>query len=302
MARRLPPLNALRAFEAAGRHQSFTGAAVELGVSHSAISRHVRGLEDRLNVQLFRDLPRGVELTPAGVQYLARLTPAFDVMAEATERFAARPAGRIVVSVEPFFAMKWLIRRMGTFQAAYPDIEVRLEATNTLADMDRYEADLAIRSLMYGAPDTPAALISNAPLYPYVAPSLRTEPFEDPREMLGYTLLKERGSDTWGSWFALVGGVSPEEVPRPDWRMAAPLALEAAACGQGIILGSAEIMETDTLSGRLYRCHDIGLREGGYYLIWSDGALRRRAVRIFRDWLLDESQAYRSPPDDQPSG
>lgn len=302
MARSLPPLNALRAFEAAGRHESFSRAAEELGVSHSAISRHVRGLEHRLNAQLFRDLPRGVALTPAGAQYLARITPAFDVIAEATERFAETPAGRVTVSVEPVFALKWLMPRIGAFQSAHPDIELRLEATDSLADMDRYEADLAIRSLRYGRPDVPADLISDAPLYPFAAPDLLAAPLTDPRALLTYPLLKERGSDTWGAWFALAGGVTPEEVPRPEWRMTALLAIEAAVQGQGIILASAEIMETDLAAGRLVRCFDLGLREGGYFLLASEGAGRRKTVRMVRDWLLTESAPFRSAEKDQPFG
>ncbi|MEL7124934.1 MAG: LysR family transcriptional regulator, partial [Pseudomonadota bacterium] len=104
--RSLPPLNALRAFEAAARHESFSRAAEELGVSHSAISRHVRGLEARLGVQLFRDQSRGVVLTPEGQHYAQRIAPAFDVIGDATEGLADTPAGRVVVNSEPLFAAK----------------------------------------------------------------------------------------------------------------------------------------------------------------------------------------------------
>jgi len=141
----MPPLNALRAFEAAGRHESFSKAAEELGVAHSAISRHVRGLEHHLGAQLFRDLPRGVALTEVGARYLAWLTPAFDRIAEASEIFAEAPAGRIVVDSEALFAAKWLIPRLGDFYARFPEIDLRLDATRDLADLARYQADLAIR-------------------------------------------------------------------------------------------------------------------------------------------------------------
>lgn len=120
MSRRLPPLNALRAFDAAGRHESFTRAAGELGVSHSSISRHVRGLEDRLNVRLFRDQSRGVELTAAGARYLAVVSSALDQIAEATEALTERPSGTLVVNSEPFFAAKWLVPRLGDFPSGQP--------------------------------------------------------------------------------------------------------------------------------------------------------------------------------------
>ena len=151
MLRNLPPLNALRAFDAAGRHQSFSRAAEELGVSHSSISRHVRGLEDRLGVQLFRDLPRGIELSPDGAAYLARIAPALDAIGDATDGLAEQPLGSVTVNAETLFAIKWLMPRLGDFQAAHPEVEVRLEASRQLADVARYEADFAIRLRSWGS-------------------------------------------------------------------------------------------------------------------------------------------------------
>ena len=119
MARILPPLNALKAFEAAGRHESFSRAADELNVSHSAISRHVRGLEDRLGVALFRDLPRGVELTLEGRGLLIRVMAALDEIAEATELVRQRPEGTITISCEPLFAQKYLVPRLSGFYNAF---------------------------------------------------------------------------------------------------------------------------------------------------------------------------------------
>ena len=146
----LPPLNALRAFEAAGRHQSFSRAAEELGVSHSSISRHVRGLEDRLGVQLFRDLPRGLALTEYGAAYLAQVSPALDAIAYATEGLVEVPQGTVWVNSETLFAAKFLVPRLGDFYAQHPEVEIRLEASRQLADVARYETDLAIRFERYG--------------------------------------------------------------------------------------------------------------------------------------------------------
>ena len=172
MSRQLPPLNALRAFEAAGRHQSFSGAALELGVSHSAISRHVRGLEDRLSAQLFRDVSRGVVLTEAGAQYLAQISPALDAIAEASEVFSDRPSGIVTVDSEPLFAAKWLVPHLHDFYDRYPNIDLRLDARRELADIARYQADMALRFFNDAPPGPESPLFCNAPLFPYAVPEV----------------------------------------------------------------------------------------------------------------------------------
>lgn len=120
MTRDLLPLNTLRAFEAAGRHQSFSHAAVELGVNHTAISRHVRGLENRLGVQLFKDLARGVVLSSDGDAYHARVTPALDLISDATDDLAKAPDGRVTVNCEPLFAQKFVVHGWHCFGPAIP--------------------------------------------------------------------------------------------------------------------------------------------------------------------------------------
>ncbi len=292
MPRALPPLNALRAFEAAGRHQSISGAAEELGVSHSAISRHVRGLEDRLGAQLFRDLPRGVALTQAGARYLAALSPAFDRIAEASELFDQRPAGQVTVNAEPLFAMKWLIPRLSDFYQRFPDVELRLQASSDIADLARYEADLALRFFHAGPVGQDAPLLSNAPLYPFVAPHVVPDPLS-PEVLLQMPLLRDRFADTWRMW-AELAGCPPPKGAASDWRMRARLAYESALAGHGVLLISSEIAEVDVTAGRLVQCSDIGFRMGSYHLVSAEGVMRRSAVRLFRDWLLDQSAALRS--------
>lgn len=291
MGRSLPPLNALRAFEAAGRHESFSRAADELGVSHSAVSRHVRGLEDRLGAQLFRDLPRGVALTQAGTRYLAALTPVFDRIAEASEMFDARPAGQVTIDSEPLFATNWLLPRLADFKRQFPDIEIRLDANPGLADVARYEVDLAIRFFHAGPKDQEAPLLSNAPLRPFVSPKL-AEPPLTPDEILSLPLLRDRREDTWKRWAEAAGTVLPYETG--EWRLRARLAYQAAVLGQGVLLASAEVAEVDVAAGRLVQVSDIGIRMGSYHLVTGEGVTRRSAVRRFRDWLLDQSAGLRS--------
>ena len=289
----LPPLNALRAFEAAGRHQSFSRAAEELNVSHSSISRHVRGLEDRLGVQLFRLLPRGLALTREGATYLADISPALETIAQATEDMAEVPEGVVWINAEPLFAAKWLIPRLADFYAAHPGVEVRIEASKRLADVDRYEADFALRFVHPGGKYPMSEPVSNAPLRPYAAPDLIQSPPPDPRALLTYPLLRDRGSDTWTRW-CTAAGLPDAEAPVFNWYMRSPMAYEAALAGQAIILISEEVVAHDAAAGRLVRVSDIGFRSGGFYLVRSEGAMRRKPVRVFRDWLLAQSAPWRS--------
>jgi len=304
MSRQLPPLNALRAFEAAGRHQSFSRAAEELGVSHSSISRHVRGLEDRLGVQLFRDLPRGLALSDYGVAYLAEVSPALDAIASATENLTSVPSGTVWVNSETLFATKVLVPRLGDFRALHPEIEVRVAASRQLADVARYETDIAIRFVRPGNTYPASELLSDAPLRPYAAPGLVKTPLRSVADFLEYPLLKDRTSGTWDRWFAMHKGVAPEAVPQSNWRMSSVLALEAAVSGQGILLVSDEVVARDLAAKRLERLSEVGFREGGYHVLHGEGVLRRKAVRVFRQWLLDETAQWRGGAGDkgQPKG
>lgn len=292
MSLSLPPLNALRAFEAAGRHQSFSRAAEELNVSHSSISRHVRGLEDRLGVQLFRQLSRGLALSREGAAYLAEISPALEAIAQATEEMAEIPEGVVWINAEPLFAAKWLIPRLPRFYAKHPEVEVRIEASKRLADVDRYETDLALRFVHPGGKYPLSELISDAPLRPYAAPALLDAAPADPRTLLTYPLHRDRGSDTWTRW-CKAAGIPEADAPVFSWYMRSPLAYEAALTGQAIILISEDVVAHDAEAGRLVRVSDIGFRSGGFYLVRSEGAMRRKPVRVFRDWLLEESAIWR---------
>lgn len=292
MSRNLPPLNALRAFDAAGRHQSFSRAADELSVSHSAISRHVRGLESRLGVQLFRDLPRGVELTVAGRRYLERVLPALDMIADATDDLAAVPKGQVTVNSEPLFAERFIIPRLAGFQEAYPEVEVRLEASSNIADVDRYEADIAVRFARTGALDVASDLLSASLIYPHAAPELMRDSIRVPKDLLDLPLLRDRSNNIWKQWFA-AAGVQAATLSDQGWRLKSPLAYEAGLAGLGVYLGSSECVSYDRGLGRLVRCFDIGIRDGAFYLVSGSRGTRRSAVKQFRAWLLDETKVFR---------
>lgn len=294
MSRNLPPLNALRAFDAAGRHESFSRAAQELNVSHSAISKHVRGLEDRLGVKLFRDQARGVVLTGAGARYLDRVAPALDAIAEATEDATGRAEGAVVVNSEVAFAVKWLMPNLGDFHEMHPDIELDIDATSQLADIARYETEVAIRFVLSGTPDRDAVLVSDAWVYPYCTPGMAARIDGRPEALLQHRLLRDRSGDPWADWFAAAGVSVLYQSIKPRKRMRAILAHQAAVSGQGVFLGSAENVAQDVAEGKLVKCFDIGFWQGSYFMMFGDGVLRRRPVRLFRDWLLSRTQQFRS--------
>ncbi|MEL6294136.1 MAG: LysR family transcriptional regulator [Pseudomonadota bacterium] len=304
MSRALPPLNALRAFEAAGRHESFSRAAEELGVSHSAVSRHVRSLEHQLGAQLFRVAHPGVTLTPEGRAFLERVTPALDEISEATEAVGEAPAGRVIVSAETLFAQRVIAPRLVDFADRYPEIDLRIEASDTFADLDRYEADFAIRFLRDGTIDRATDLISDAPMFVYAAPGLFEQARPSASEIIGARRLQDRPADVWLRW-ARAAGIATDDIALPTWRLQASLAIVAAESGHGVYLSAADCVAGSCRAGTLRRVSDVCLREGTFHLIAQHGALRRRAQRLVREWLLDITQEFRVPrfwEIDQPIG
>jgi LysR family glycine cleavage system transcriptional activator len=292
---RLPPLNALRAFEVAARHNSFTGAAMELHVSHAAVSRHVRALEARLGVTLFRRAKRGVELTDDGVRYLKTVSAAFEAIADATEALAKPREQRVRVSVEPAFAGRWLIRRLGGFQAAHPDIDVVLDASPRLVDLTRDEADLAIRYGQGGWPAVREDLVATSRIFAVGRRELRGRrraPLTAD-QLRRFVLLHEDDGGMWRRWFASAGIVDAD-VSRGPRILETGLALDAAVAGQGIALADEALIADDLANGRLVKLCDVALADGGYYLLSLPSGQRRRALAAFRDWLLAETAPLRA--------
>jgi DNA-binding transcriptional LysR family regulator len=299
MSRRLPPLNALRAFEAAARHNSFTSAAAELRVSHAAISRHVRALEARLGVRLFNRVKRGVALTAAGADYLRTVSTAFDAIAEATDELAHPGRVKIRVSVHPAFAARWLIHRLDGFRRANPDCDVVLDATPRLVDLGRDEADLSIRNGEGGWPGLACDLLARSRLYPVGAPALlgRRRARLTPAELTSYPLLHdENGGDGWRRWFA-VAGIADAEIEGGSYLLETNLAIDAAIAGQGVALVDDFLVTADLAAGRLVRFSEIPLAasDGDFHLLGLESSLRRGPIGAFRSWLLSESDPLRRP-------
>ncbi len=290
MARRLPSLNALRAFEAAARHASFTAAAEELFVTHAAVSRHIRELEEWLGTELFSRTGRGVDLTDAGRRFGNRLTPLFDNMAEATREAAAQGTVRALnVSVEPSIASRWLVPRLGRFNELHPDIELNIDPENRLVDFRSGEADVGIRYGLGRWPDVEILkLISDVDIFPVCSPRL----IEDtgslkPADLANYNLLHESRKQYWTDWLEAAGIKGVE-----DWRgtvFQGHLAIEAAEAGQGFALGDLILCTDSLLQGRLVRPFSLDMRDhGGYFIVRAKGSKESAPARAFREWLQAE--------------
>lgn len=289
MARRLPSLNALKAFEAAARHESFTGAAEELFVTHAAISRHIRDLEEWLGTSLFTRTGRGVELTEPGRRFGARLTLLLDGLAEATREAAAvGDVRQLKVSVEPAFASRWLVPRLGRFNDLHPDIELSIDPTNRLADFRSGEADVGIRYGVGGWEDVEALKLTDVVIFPVAAPELIAGATGlKPSDLAGYNLLHESRKQWWTDWLAAAGVTGVE-----DWRGTVfqnHLAIEAAEAGQGFALGDQILCTDSILEGWLVRPFDFDLKDHGtYWIVRQKDSKETIPARAFRDWVMAE--------------
>ena len=315
--RRLPPLNALRAFEAAARQASFSRAARELHVSPAAISHQVKALEDLLGVQLFRRRARGLELTHAGRVALPKLRDGFDRLAEAVEQIRATGApGTLSIDAAPTFAAKWLAPRLHRFVAAHRGLDVRISASTRLIDPPRDEAGVGERhpgqpahdadlSIRFGSGDYAGMRIDKL-LAVSVTPMCGARllkgdrPLRQPSDLRNQVLIHDNiGSDDgrplWQVWLE-AAGIEDVDVARGLRFNHSVLALEAAADGLGVALGMPQVAAFDLASGRLIA--PLALRlplASAYYLVCSSERGDRSEVVAFRDWILQEAARESTP-------
>lgn len=278
------PLNALRAFEAAARHLNFTRAALELCVSQAALSHQIRGLEDRLQISLFHRLPRGVALTDEGAALYPVLTESFDRIAISLDRFTGgRFREVLTVGVVGTFATGWLLPRLPEFEAAHPDIELRVQTHNNRIDLAGEGLDLAIRfgdGDWQGQDCTPIVDTLFAPLCaPAVARKLR-----QPRDLGNVPLLRSYRNDEWPRWLQQAG-ISGVEARGAVFDSSLTLA-SAAAAGAGVALLPLRMFEQDLAEGRLLQPFAQTLSLGRYWLTRLRSRQEREPLRRFRLWLL----------------
>jgi LysR family glycine cleavage system transcriptional activator len=286
MRRGLLPLTALRSFEAAGRHLSFTRAAEELAVSQAAVSRQVRELEALLGQSLFVRGHRQVTLTPAGAALLEGLTAAFDLISGALSATRARaPQSTLTLSVEPVFASGWLVQALEAFRALRPDIDVLVRSDIRLADLRGGDVDLAIR---HGAsarswPRTEARHLHDGRETAIMTPAL-ARGLDGPADVGRLTLLHEWSRDFWADWFAACG-VADTPARSGPLLPDGPMVIQAARLGQGAILMDPLFLGPELASGVLVRPFALSLPRGAYWLVAESFATLGEPARAFAEWL-----------------
>ncbi|WP_448121852.1 LysR family transcriptional regulator AmpR [Xanthomonas arboricola] len=282
------PLNALRAFEAAARHQNLTRAASELCVSQAALSHQIKALEQQLRTSLFHRLPRGVALTDEGAALAPVLGEAFDRIAATLERFAdGRYREVLSVGVVGTFATGWLLPRVDAFHAAHPQIELRLSTHNNRVDLAGEGLDLAIR---FGDGDWQgqiAEALMEAPFAPVCAPSM-ARGLRTPADLAGMPLLRSYRLDEWPQWFRAAGMT---EIAARGAMFDSSLTLaSAAAAGGGVALLPLPMFRQDLDAGRLVCPFPIQIDAGRYWLTRLRSRPEGDADARLRDWLTTEQQ------------
>jgi len=299
----LPPLNGLRAFEAAARHLSLTKAAEELGVTQAAVSHQVKGLEEALGVKLFNRLTRALALTPAGAALAPELEGAFLRMTTAVERARERDAkGTLRLSLLTTIALTFLVPRLGRFAAKHPAIELRLETSARLVDFKREPIDAAIRYGDGSYTGLHADRLFDDALTPLCAPSIARK-IRKPEDVMEHALLDDNiVFDEWQTW-CTVAGVGP----CPQRRRAATfdstrVAVEAAMEGMGIAIGAPFLFAAEIASGRLVQPLPIVAPSGrSYWFVCRPHDSERPTIKALRDWLLEETAAWREAPAKAPA-
>ena len=310
----MPPLSALRAFEAAARHMSFSKAAAELFVTPAAISHQIHALEQDLGVRLFHRLNRSIALTASARVLLPGLSEAFSGIQSSVRRLRAHnDTGSLTVTASPSFAAKWLVLRLHGFQERCPDVDVRISATDEVVDLTKGDFDIAIRYGTGHYPGLDVELLVTNEVFPACSPQLLAAgpPLRTPDDLRHHELIHDQAIErdplvpTWPMWLKAAGVKDVVATAGLSFNNMS-LSLDAAIAGHGVVLAYSTIAAADLAAGRLVRLFSLALPDQfAYYIVTAPGALDRPKVRAFRQWLREEadlrpeaaaSPAVRAPP------
>lgn len=295
MPRRLPSLNALKAFEAAARHESFTKAAEELFVTQGAVSHQVKALEAELGLRLFQRERQRLIITEAGRSYLEVVRDAFDRVAAGTERLLQRQsAGVLTVSTSPNFAAKWLVHRLGRFAELHPGVDLRVSASLHHIDFAREDVDLAVRHGDGRWPGLHVTRLCAEALFPVCSPQLLRDtkrPLRTPTDLKHHVLLHLDSRDDWSKWLE-AAGVDATGVARGPVMNQASMAIDAAVDGQGVALARTALAAWDLIAGRLVQPFPLELAVPySYWMVCPKATANLPKIAVFRDWLISEAEA-----------
>lgn len=296
MPRQLPSLTALRAFESAGRHLSFTRAAEELSVTQAAISHQIKSLETRLGVKLFNRLPRKLTLTAPGVELQRAISRSFDDMSAAIDKLARESSQQPAVlnlRSPPSFAAKWLAPKLTSFRRRHPGIKLQIRHSNEITDFRKDSIDIAVTYGDGAWPDVASAPVLSLDFFPVCSPDyVKPEwPLDDAENLRHYNLLHDATTDNWKAWLQLAG-VSDIDADRGTILDDTNVLIQAAMDGQGIALGSSVFITERLASGKLLRPFELAYEpELAYHVVCPVSHLSRESVVAFRDWILAEAAA-----------
>lgn len=297
MADHLPPMQALRAFEAAARAKSLTRAAESLNLTHSAISHQIKALEADFGVRLIERAGRGIRLTDEGERFASRVRAVLSDLADAVREVTERTNSRqLRVSVIPSFAARWLLPRIGRFFAAHPEIDVDISANNLNVDFRREDIDVAIRHGLGDWPGLVSEYLLDDVYFPVCSPRLANGRLpRRPEDLAGYTLLRSEG-EAWQPWFEAAGLDWPEPSRGPTFSDSSHT-MQAAIEGQGIALARSSLIGNDLHNGVLVRLFDLIVPSPKkFFLVYPPRLAGSAKLLPFRQWLFDEVAAERREP------
>src|SRR6476660_1639080 len=288
----LPPLNALKAFEAAARHESFTRAAKELCVTQGAVSHQVKALEAELAIKLFNRERQRLIITEAGRDYLAVIRDALDRIAIGTERLVQRQStGVPTVSTSPDFAAKWLVHRLGHFAEAHAGIDLRVSATLHHVDFAREEVDLAVRHGDGNWPGLDTVRLSSEQLFAVCSPKLLSgrHRLSRPADILKFPLIHMDSRADWNNWLQ-EAGLDEAGVTHGPVLNRASMVIDAAINGQGVALARTTLAAWDLINGRLALPfpESVPLSKS-YWIVCPKATASLPKIATFREWLLMEA-------------
>lgn len=293
MSDHLPPLAAIRVFEAAARHLSFTRAAQELGMTQAAVSYQIKLLEERVGSPLFLRRPREVALTEAGQRLAPEVNRAFDILREAFVDLGQSEHGTLIVNTMHTFAAQWLAPRLGIFQLRHPEIALRLETTGRLVDFTREEVDVVVRAGRGVWPGLTAVKLIDVRFTPMLSPALADSVggIREPADILKLPLL-DADDPWWIRWLDAYG--LPHDVLRqqntPSMNMQTFDAI-AAMAGQGVTLLTPDYFQRELAEGRLIQPFERVIDEGtSYWLAYPEARRNVPKIKAFRDWVVEEAR------------
>lgn len=297
MAWQLPPLPAIRVFEAAARLGNFTRAAEELGMTRAAVSYQIKLLEERVGTPLFVRKGRQVILTETGAALAAQATQAFSLLSEAYQSARGGAAGRLSISTMQTFASNWLSERLGLFQQAHPDIAVTLDTSSRMVDFTKEDLDIGIRAGKGEWAGLTAHFLFKGDYTPMLSPRLAESVggIREPADLYKIPLLGHT-DPWWTTWFKAAGSEYRRDWVRPGPMLGAQFyEAVSAIAGQGAAILTSNLYQTHLADGRLIRPFAAEGSDGhDYWLVYATSRRNMPKIKLFRDWMLEQTKGMRA--------